>query len=381
MNITEYIARADRTFSEEPFNPVDSLVLSQLSYAGLEIVIDELGKDRVKPGMTIRDFLRNEYFEKVFADDITDEENLKFFLFAAASRRFRDLTVKNVVSELDEKQQKQFAAFSFEIYDDTDYIAFRGTDGTLFGWKEDFNMAFMPEVPSQARAVKYIEEFYGRTSWHGRKKKLIIGGHSKGGNIAVYGAAMCDSEIHPRILEVFSHDGPGFRDDVMERIKTVVEKDSIKVTKEVPQTSIIGMLLETQEDYVVVQSDAVGIMQHAAYSWQVEGSDFVYKDDISQSGEYYDRTLHEWVESSTYEEREVFVNTLYDIFVKNDINSLHDMKALTPKKLIDIYSTLNTMDDKTKNVFSSMLKSLANIAIKSIGRNKPDTENDKAIPV
>lgn len=384
MNIIDYLAHAEKTFSEEPFNPVDSLVLSQLSYAELEHVIDGLGKDRIKPGMRLKDFLRNEYFEATFADDITDEDNLKLFMYAAASRRFRDLVVKNVVSELDEGEQKQFAAFAFEISDDTDYIAFRGTDGTLFGWKEDFNMAFMPEIPSQASAVKYIERFYGPRRWFGRKRKLIIGGHSKGGNLAVYGATMCDREIHPRIAGIFSHDGPGFRDDIMENIRDIIKRDGMKVTKEVPQTSIIGMLLETQEDYVVIQSDAVGIMQHVAYSWQVDGADFVYRDDISQSGEYYDRTLHEWVESSTYEEREVFSNTFYEILVKNNINSLHDMKTLTPKKLLDIYNTLNNMDDRSKEVFSSMLKSLVNIAIKSIaspGKGKVDKEQVREITV
>src|SRR6056297_1107664 len=179
-NILDYLKTNISTFNEKPFNNIDSLVLCQLFYGKVETQIGKSDKKTWK----VKDLYRAEYFDKMFIDDISDEENKEVMTLMAANPRFREINIKNLVVEFNEKREMQFAAVTYEIDNNTDYVCFRGTDGTMLGWKEDFNMAFMTETPSQKNAVHYIKKFYENID----NKKLYIGGHSKGGNLAVYGA-------------------------------------------------------------------------------------------------------------------------------------------------------------------------------------------------
>lgn len=410
-NIIDYTREANKTFSEEPFNPVDSLVLSQLCYSRLELSekairesfksgesekniedkglfrkilhrrsggesASESGRELEIPGgkpLTIRDFFRSEYFDVVFADDISDERNLEIFSFAAASPRFRDLPVINLEADTDAASETQFAAMSFVLDPDTVYIAFRGTDRDLLGWKEDFNMSFMEEVPAQAMAADYINRNYGSGNPRGSRYKLMIGGHSKGGNMAIYGGLKCNEDIHSRILRIFSHDGPGFRNDVLEELEKIRERDDIVIHRTVPESSIIGMLMGSTDDYDVVSSDGIGIMQHFAYAWHVGDGDFIYQEKLSRAGELHDRTIRDWLMSASYEEREDFTNTLYGLLVNNDINTLTDLKNLTPGKILTVMASLGDVDENSRKNFFRILRSLAAASIRQLAPG--DREN------
>jgi len=364
MNIIEYVKNSTEKFSERPLGPVDSLVLSQLSYARLENVLQGDKRNLARPGFEVRDFFRNECFDEVFNDGISDEENLKLLAWASGSRRFRGLKVRNIEAETDESAKMQFAAMTFELDDGSSYAAFRGTDGALLAWREDFNLSFMNEVPSQGLAVQYINRHFGGRN----RRRLYLGGHSKGGNLAVYAAAHCSPAIRSRIAGVYSHDGPGFRDEVAGEIDTVLQRDQVPVVKEVPQTSIVGMLLESPEEHRVVKSDAAGIMQHMAFSWQIEGNDFVYQDDLSAGGAYFDRTLRDWLMSVSDEKREIFVNTLFDIFEENGIHTLNDLKDLNLRDVGSIVGSLRHLDDESSRVVMTVLKSLVNAAVRQISQ-------------
>ncbi|MBM6991604.1 MAG: DUF2974 domain-containing protein [Mobilibacterium timonense] len=370
-NIIDYVRETNETFSQSPFNPVDSLVLSQLSYARLERVKDELDLQKTgvfgrSPAPRVKDFFRGEFFRRVFDDDISDESNLELFAFAAASPRFRDLQILNIEAEMDRDIEAQFGAMTFVLDDTTDYIAFRGTDGNLLGWKEDFNMSFMEEVPSQGMAVDYINRFFGEKDRRGRRRRVIIGGHSKGGNMAIYGGLKCDGGIHSRIIQIFSHDGPGFRSDVLEKLQEIQDRDNIYVRKLVPKASIIGMLMSDTGDYEVVDCQGVGIMQHYAFAWAVEGMDFVYCDGLSQAGEFNDRTIRDWLTSATYEERENFTETLYGLLVNNGINTLTDLKNLTPGKIVTIVASLGSVDEESRKNFFRIFRSLASASLRQL---------------
>jgi hypothetical protein len=393
MNIIEYVKNAHKTFAEEPFCPIDSLVLCEIIYVKIEAVLDGLlghtpvddDNDPTYTGasnadysgmvLTVKDFYKAEYFEGMFSDAITDDDNLALLTSVAASRRFRDLTVKNVVMEFDEEKELQFAACCFEIDADTDYVAFRGTDGTLIGWKEDFNLSFMDEVPSQKLAVKYFEKYYGKGS-AGENKRIYTGGHSKGGNLAIYGLLMSGedeptdgNDIKNRVITAFSHDGPGYRDEVLEELEKRAELFEVNIDRTLPQSSVIGILMESNEDYKVVKSESIGIFQHSAYSWQVdpEERDFVYLDKLSRGGEFHDRTIHTWVAGATDEQRETFVNVVFGVLLDNDINTLHDLKRLSPGQVKALIETFKGMDDEETEIVKSLLRALIGIAIKQLG--------------
>ena len=366
MNITEHIRKTQSTFAEEPLTEVDSLMLCELFYARWEAVLDSEGIDRLAPNYTVRDFYRNEYDALQFRDPIQDEEKMVFCASAAGSKRFRDIKVKNLVAETSQEESKQFAAVTYEIDENTDYVCFRGTDGTLTGWKEDFDMSFMDEIPSQTEAFEYINRFYGPGT-SGEKKRLYIGGHSKGGNLAAYAALCCDPQIHSRIIEVFSHDGPGFREDVLSRLRVIQDESHIKINKTIPQSSIIGMLLQSEADITIIKSYAVGgFSQHSAFSWEIEDGKFVPVETLTYSGNYMNRMIQDWLESAPPERREVFTNTLYDILTENEIHTIHDFKTLSPAKIFGIIDTFHDLDEDTKGALVLTFKALMASALEQL---------------
>ncbi len=378
-NITDYVKETTETFQNLPFNPVDSLVLSQLSYAKLERVKD--GLRELEPG--IRDFFRGEFFRQVFDDDISDDQNLDLFAYAAGSPRFRGLPVKHIEAVMDPDSETQFAAMTFELDGDTDYVAFRGTDGNLFGWKEDFNMSFLKEVPAQTMAVDYLNRHYRSQNPSGGRRRLIIGGHSKGGNLAIYGGLRCDASIHPRIRQIFSHDGPGFQTDVLQTLTDIQARDGIHIMRLVPESSVIGMLLASGSDYETVDCEGMGIMQHYAFSWNVDldAHDFIYTEGLSSAGEYNGRMIREWLSSASLEERQDFTDTLYALLTDNGIHTLTDLKNLTPRRIAALAASLGNVDDEKRKTFFRVLRSLAAASLHQLGPDQDQDQDQKELPL
>lgn len=200
-NIIDYIKEENKTFDERPLNQVDSLIFSTFVYINLDDVVPSL--DERKKEIEIRDILRRENFNKMFKGTTLPETFEKFVYELAASPRFRNVKVKNFVNISDINAEKQFAAITFILNKEYSYIAFRGTDDTFNGWKEDFNMAFKYPVPSQEDALEYVEKVSKALT-----QKIYVGGHSKGGNLAVYTLVKSNEKLQKRIEYVFSHDGP-----------------------------------------------------------------------------------------------------------------------------------------------------------------------------
>ena len=300
-NLFGYLAREFETLAQRPIGEVDSLVLACLSY--FRWPGDEV---RGHEGMPVRDLFRAECFHEM-TQGLWDPEGLVRLLAAvAASPRFRDVRVCEYVDDFDESAEKQFSACTLRLPAGGAYLSFRGTDNTVVGWKEDFNMAFETGVPSQRAALAYLERVSPMV-----EGPLYLGGHSKGGNLAVYATARCPEAVAARIGRSFSHDGPGFTEEVLADDGWLDR--SHLVSKTVPRSSVIGMLFERQEDYAVVASSTSGLMQHDPFSWVVEGTDFAYETGIGRGASFVDKTLNEWIASMTREERAGFVDTLFSV--------------------------------------------------------------------
>ena len=300
-NLFGYLSRAFDTFDERELSDVDSLVLACLSYFRYQ-------GDAVRSheGVPVRDLLRAEWLEAM-THGLWDPEGLaRLLVLVAASPRFRDVRVSDYVDDFDEAVEKQFSACVLRLPSGGAYLSFRGTDNTLVGWKEDFNMAFETGVPSQYAAVAYL----GRVA-PSIEGPLYLGGHSKGGNLAVCAAARCPEGIAERAARVFSHDGPGFTEGAL--ADELWKERSGLVSKTVPRSSVIGMLFERQEDYTVVESSTAGLTQHDPFSWVVEGEDFVWQEGLGRGASFVDRGLNEWIASMTRAEREGFVETLFSV--------------------------------------------------------------------
>lgn len=357
--VIEYVKTEMRTFAEHPFHEVDSLVLSQFSYIHLGNLIAPPSEGSVKKPLTLQQLYRAECFAHFFADQPDAARNRKLLSACAASPRFRDIGIAYYEQDFDETCEKQFCAMTFFLSGDTAYLAFRGTDSTLVGWKEDFNMAFLTPVPSQEAALNYTLAVAKLV-----RGQLILGGHSKGGNLAVYAAMMSPARLQNRIDAIYSHDGPGFRDNVFSSAGYLRISD--RIHKTLPQSSLVGMLLEHQENYTIVESTAVGIVQHNPYSWIVRDGSFVRLTALTTGAEYMNRTLADWLAGLTNEQREQFVDALYTVISATDLTSITELRDNWQAELAALIENMKSMDDATRDILHETLRSLMHMAVKNL---------------
>lgn len=350
-NMLDYLNwRGDLPMDQAPFCPVDGLILSTLVYVHFDALVPPGLRDAPTLGETAETYL-------ALPEDSRGrrrcKEDLALLAALAKSRRFAPLRLCFREERFSREEETQFAALAVLLEDGSAFLAFRGTDSTLVGWKEDFNMSFQDTVPAQRAALDYLE--WLAAAFPG---PLRLGGHSKGGNLAVFAGAMCREATQGRILAVYNNDGPGFTDYVLTapgygrlvpRIQTYV-----------PQSSVIGMLLEHEEDYVVVKSDQIGILQHDPYSWEVMGGDFIRLETVDQGSRMTDRTVKNWLAGMTPEQRGRFVDTVFDLLTAGDAKTTAEMAQ--PKNVYAALRALGQTDWDTKAVLAGALGQLVRSA-------------------
>ncbi|MBM7871451.1 hypothetical protein JOC70_002951 [Clostridium pascui] len=275
----------------------------------------------------------------------------ELFMKAANTVRYSDIMLSNYVNQINYEESKQFAAVMFSLDSNHHFIAFRGTDATIAGWEEDFKMTFMDEVQAQRDAVNYTKKVM--TCHDG---DFWFGGHSKGGNLAVYAAAYASNEERKRILGVYNNDGPGFQakiiqsegyQSVLSRIKTII-----------PKSAVVGMLLEHGEEYAVVNSHAIGIMQHNPFSWEVKGNYFVYEKGLTKSSLNFNSVVRAWLNNLSIEERGQFVDALFQILQAAGAKTLFELSKERLKTIDIMIKTFKNMDPVTKQILKQTVESL-----------------------
>lgn len=337
------------TMEEKPLNEVDSLVLSQFSYLKFDGLVPKLSEHR--RAVSIGYISRHERRDDLFADKRYAEHNYALFTAMCQSRRFGGMRMNYYVNEIDLQEETQFSAITFYLGKACTYVAYRGTDETIVGWKEDFNMAFLAPVPGQLKSVVYMR----KTAWRIRGS-FYVGGHSKGGNLAVYAAMNVPPRLQKRMLAVYSHDGPGFRPEILESAD--FERIRSKVHKIVPHSSIVGMLLQSQETHTIVESSSYGFLQHDPFTWVVEQEHFKRVDAIYESRLFMDETLNEWVLGLEEDEIRFFVDTLYQIISTADIDNLIDFTDNWKDNLNALVEAAKEVDDISKQMMKRIVKSL-----------------------
>lgn len=368
-NIVSYIEDHQRTFAESPLNPVDSLVLSTLSYFNYEAtgIVDPSSPNRV----LLHDVVALTDWPKLTcASWLEDAKDTRRFLQAImASRRYRSVGVSFYANEHSEVVEKQFSATTFFLphvgNDELAYLAFRGTDGSFSGWKEDFNLCFKNVIPSQRAAVSYVSGVASACSC-----PLVLGGHSKGGNLAEYAALAVDDRTYRRIVDIFNHDGPSFLDDPPPRITE--RRFSELLHKTVPESSAFGMILERRTDYLVVQSTRLSVFQHEPFSWKTEGNDFLYQEALNRSAAFFDGALDAWLRGKTSEERERFIDTMYELLVSTHANSWGEFQEKLFANTRVLLGSGSKLDPETKRFITQTLGSLAKVFMyETVRRLKP----------
>ena len=355
-NIITYTQENLATFEELPFSSVDSLILSSAAYIHFPDILPDISNWK---GVRLQELYRAEFFEEMFHNIPLGEDTKKLFFALAASPRFRDIRIVGYTEQFDLVSEKQFSAMTFMVHPDLYYIAFRGTDSTLVGWKEDFNMTFKSPIPSQEEAVRYMEK--AALYCPG---KILTGGHSKGGNLAVYAAAMCRENIRNRISKIYSHDGPGFLESTLNTLE--FQSINSRIEKTLPQSAVIGMLLEHRENFEIVKSNSLGLLQHDQFTWEIEGNHFIYIEHLTKNAKFTDKTLSDWLNQLSEEERERFVDALYSVLSANNLTSIDDFKAEWQTAIPATFHALTQLDGDTKKFILHTLKKLASMGIKNV---------------
>ena len=359
-NVCDYIKwRGDLSLDQSKFNEIDNLILSRFSYFPFDKIIKE------NEVVTIK-----ELSERFNQQDITKlpilwKDDVDLFPLMGKSKRFGEMLATKYMNIIDVEKEKQFSAITVLMPDNTIFVSYRGTDNTIVGWKEDLNMSFKSHIASQISAKKYLEIIAQEYP----DKKIRIGGHSKGGNIAVYAATFTTREIKNRIINVYNNDGPGFCEDVIEtpEYQEMIEK----VHTYIPQSSVIGRLMNHREKYTVVESVQKGIMQHDLYSWQVLGKEFVTLEEVTNGSVFVDKTIKGWLEDVEPAKREQVIDVVFDILNATDAQTMKELKSNWFSSARIILTSYKNIDNETKDMIWQTLNALFKIAKNNIFEDLP----------
>lgn len=331
-NFLDYIKKKEEAFTKEPLNEIDSLILSYLSYF-------HFPKEKVK--------LKDIDIRKT----TKVKKNLEFIKHLYNSKRYKDIEICFYIEDTNTSLEKQFSSVTFLLPNNTMFISFRGTDSTLNGWKEDFNMAFMLPVPSQSAALTYTKKVTSLIP-----RKFYLGGHSKGGNLAVYAASTINNDLSKRLLRVYSHDGPGFLKEFL--LISNYKSIESKITKIVPSSSIIGMLLYTNEHYKIIKSSEKGILEHDPFSWLMDENKFITIKKLTDGCIYTNNVLNDFITGLSKKEREVFVDSLFTVLKSTGLTTLDEISKNIIIKIPNILIAIYKLDDVNKKYILKTIKAL-----------------------
>ncbi len=370
--ILDYLKEyGDYTLEEKAFSEVDSLALSQFAYLKFDGLAPAVGEDR--PMVSLPELFQNENYDRLYADERYRKDNTALFLGLCHSRRFRNMTVGNYVNRIDLETETQFSAMTFRLPDGVYYVAYRGTDETIVGWKEDLNLAFSEPVLGQRMSVGYLnrvaEEITG---------DFYVGGHSKGGNLATYASMNCDEKVRRRILAIYDHDGPGFRPEV--KAQGCYDEIADRIHKTIPHSSLVGMLLYSEGAYRVVESRTIGLAQHNPYTWLIKEDRFRVVNELYSGRKFLDEALNQWILSLSQEQMHIFVDTLYEVVLAAETDNLIDFTANWFQSIHKIGTALKEIDPQTRKIIIRIMKSLFDIIslhMKERVRNKNELQKEK----
>lgn len=386
-NIYDYLDwRGDVTFETDPFNEVDNLILSWLAYVDFAGVVPEpdwtAGSATEAPEV-FSSVLENEsvgireVFEKYFSLHTMEEieESDTFYRTAplllekmAASERFANLKLSAYVNLVDPERDLQMSAVTYEVGDGTWYVAYRGTDDTLAGWKEDFDLSYSGATVGQTFAKNYLEALFGSPGY-----RVMTGGHSKGGNFAAYASVFCNDVTQNNIIRVFSNDGPGFIESIAdsERFMRMLPR----MIKIIPDSSIIGLLMHGHIRLRLIKSSEDGLMSHDASSWEVLRNHFVPADEKSEGSIFINETIEEWLNGVDSENRKQFVDSLFGLFDSAGITTLDEYREHKIAGAAALLKGFGSLPEEHKKQFKAILRKLLISGVKVL------TDRDKEVSI
>lgn len=371
-NVMDYLDwRGDLSWEADPFNEVDNLILAQLVYVDFEGIVPGVMSEE---NITLKEASKL-FFEKNKEEDILAKVSMtKMSAFVmkkmAETKRFSEIRLSKYVNDIDLEEQSQFSVLCITLQDGSIFISYSGTDSTIVGWRENFNMGYLEETPGQRKAVDYLNFTMKRN-----KQILRVGGHSKGGNLSVYASVMCKPQIQKHIIEVYSNDGPGFRKEMLE--SDAYHRMEGKIRRIVPESSIVGLLLEHESKYEVVKSSERGAQQHDPLSWEVKGKHFIYVEDVTPQSLMLDETMKKWLGQLDGEQRQQIVETVFSVLETAEIYTVDDFYHSKLKKIQEIMKATTDLPEETQKLLYEAIRLLWKTGNNLIKKRMKETVNEK----
>ena len=349
-NIMDYISwRGDLSFAQSQFNEVDNLILACFSYVNLDGIPAVTKQKGIGLKKLTEEFMKLHTMKELEADKSFIRLAPFMMMEMAKSVRFGKCVVRNYVNDIVTEAEQQFAAMEIVLEDGTSYVSFRGTDDTIIGWKEDFNLS-TGVVPAQKRAIEYLQKISEHTDG-----MLRVGGHSKGGNLAIYGSVMCKS-AHEKILEIYSNDGPGFSREFQELPET--KEMMPKIIRIIPEYSIIGTLLEHEKEPVIVASSSKGLLQHDGFSWEVQGPALVRRDSLNKTALRFIEILHKWIDGMDMEQKRLLIEDLFATLQASGYENLSEVQSGGLKSLAAMVKRVEKFAPESRGMMQELLTAI-----------------------
>lgn len=349
-NIMDYISwRGDLSFEQSQFNEVDNLILACFSYVNLDGISAVTKQKGIGLKKLTEEFMKLHTMKELEADKSFIRLAPFMMMEMAKSVRFGKCVVRNYVNDIVTEAEQQFAAMEIVLEDGTSYVSFRGTDDTIIGWKEDFNLS-TGVVPAQKRAIEYLQKISEHTDG-----MLRVGGHSKGGNLAIYGSVMCKS-AHEKILEIYSNDGPGFSREFQELPET--KEMMPKIIRIIPEYSIIGTILEHEKEPVIVASSSKGLLQHDGFSWEVQGPALVRRDSLNKTALRFIEILHKWIDGMDTEQKRLLIEDLFATLQASGYENLSEVQSGGLKSLAAMVKRVEKFAPESRGMMQELLTAI-----------------------
>lgn len=348
--------RGDLSFDESPFCQVDALLLCQLSYLNFDGILGSSFGDGISLDVLAEEFRSSPDFQtRSYMGMVINSRTPELLAECGRSRRFSSVVVCGYVPVLDSGREEQFCAMTFRVGRNVSAVVFRGTDDTLAGWKEDFNISYMEQIPSQADALGYFVRAASEL-----RGKFICAGHSKGGNVALYAAVLCPRRIQDRIISVYNFDGPGFPTEFFRGDGFLRLAD--RLHSFYPEFSIVGMIFSHYERYTVVRSSEFAIMQHDAFSWQIEGAALVAAGDFTDESKFFYKTFNGWVTDISRDDRKRFVDALFAVLYASDARTNTELDEDKLRASAKMLRAMKELDPETRDSVRAILRLLVRVA-------------------
>lgn len=336
------------SFAQSPLNEVDGLMFCYLAYVNL----DGIAPENPEESITVKEAAEQFFAVRTQAELDADRSLIRNAPYLmkemAQTRRFAHVLVKNYINKISAVKELQFSAMEILPGDGSSYIAYRGTDDTIVGWKEDFNLS-TGTIPAEREAAAYLNRIAAYS-----ERPLWVGGHSKGGNLAVYGASECDISVQKRIRGVHNYDGPGFNAEFFER--PGIHRIQSKIQRFIPEFSLFGMLLEDSTEPTVIKSSQKGIMQHDGLSWQIEGPAFVRGKEIDKAAQIFNDSMDTWLLQIDDEQRNLFIDDLFSVLEAPGVETLSELQAGGLHSIRKMWQRLDKLNPQTREKVDELIR-------------------------